>query len=232
MIAVSATNSSANPLVDTDSNTPQNNRVKSWLKALLSETPLRVWLILSAFSTLVTFFLKGWSEQPFRVSAASTILGFAWANFKVFQNQQSEIARLGAAQRLDEEDRIRDLQELRAVIADGLDLARNWMQRVPGSIPNPQAIPDPSQLTENRLLDVRSHARRISAQCEGLVFDAHTALRNARAEFEKLRQATHGPTYLTSRAGNPLPFLNAAYDSLLEARRIVDGRNPQARAYG
>lgn len=138
VIAVSATNSSANPLVDTDSNTPQNNRVKSWLKALLSETPLRVWLILSAFSTLVTFFLKGWSEQPFRVSAASTILGFAWANFKVFQNQQSEIARLGAAQRLDEEDRIRDLQELRAVIADGLDLARNWMQRVPGSIPNPK----------------------------------------------------------------------------------------------
>ena len=232
MIAVSVTNSSANPLVDTTCNRPQNKRVNDWFKALFSETLLRVWVILSAFSTLVTFFLKGWSVQPFRVSATSTILGFAWANFKVFQNQRAEIARLGAAQRIDEEDRIRDLQELRAVIADGLDLARTWMQRVPGSIPNPQAIPDPSQITENRLLDVRSHARRISAQCEGLVFDAHTALRNARAEFEKLRQATHGPTYLTSRAGNPLPFLDAAYENLLEARRIVDGRNPQARTDG
>jgi hypothetical protein len=71
--------------------------VKSWLKALLSETLSRVWLILSAFSTLVTFFLKGWSGKPLLVSATSTILGFAWANFKVFQKQQAEIARLGAA---------------------------------------------------------------------------------------------------------------------------------------
>jgi len=206
--------------------------MKNWLKALFSEVPLRVWLILSAVSTLVTFFVQSWSGRPLLVSAASTIVGFAWANFKVFQNQQSEIARLRAAQRLDEEARIRDLQELRAAVADGLDLARNWMQRVPGIIASAQAIPDPSQITENRLLDVRSHARRISAHCERLVFDAHTALRNARAEFEKLRQATHGPTYLTSRAGNPLPFLNAAYDSLLEARRIVDAHNPQARTDG
>ena len=132
----------------------------------------------------------------------------------------------------DEEDRIRDLQELRAVIADALDLARTWMQHIPGIIPNPQAIPDPSQITENRLLDVRSHARRISAHCERLVFDAHTALRNAKAQFEKLRQATHGPTSLTSPAGNPQPFLDAAYEILLEARRIVDSHDPQARSEG
>jgi hypothetical protein len=135
-------------------------------------------------------------------------------------------------QQRDEEDRIRDLQELRAVIADALDLARIWMHHVPGIIPNPQAIPDPSQIIENRLFDVRSHARRISAHCERLVFDAHTALRNAKGQFEKLRQATHGPTSLTSTAGNPQPFLDAAYDNLLKARQIVDDHDPQARSEG
>jgi cell division protein FtsB len=206
--------------------------MKTWLEALFSETLSRVWLILSAFSTLVTFFMKGWSGKPLLVSATSMILGFAWANLKVFQKQQAEIARLEAAQRMDEEDRIHDLQELRAAIVDALDLARTWMQHVPGIIPNPQAIPDPSQITENRLLDVRSHARRISAHCEKLVFDAHTALRNARAQFEKLRQATHGPFRLTSSAGYPQPFLDAAYDCLLQARRIVDDYDPQARSDG
>jgi len=71
--------------------------VKNWLKALFSETPSRVWLTLSAFSTLVTFFLKAWSDKPLFVSATSMILGFAWANFRVFQKQQAEIVRLGAA---------------------------------------------------------------------------------------------------------------------------------------
>jgi hypothetical protein len=148
--------------------------------------------------------------------------------------RQADVANttLRLLQQRDEEDRIRGLQELRAVIADALDLARTWMHYVPGMIPSPQAIPDPSQITENRLLDVRSHARRISAHCESLVFDAHTALRNARAQFEKLRQATHGPTTLRSPAGNPQPFLDATYDRLLEARRIVDSHDPQARSEG
>lgn len=206
--------------------------MKDWLKALFSETPSRVWLTLSALSTLATFFLKAWSSKPFLVSTTSMILGFAWANLRVFQKQQAEIVRLGLLQQRDEEDRIHDLQELRAVIADGLDVARTWMQHVPGIIPNPQAIPDPSQITENRLLDVRSHARRISPHCETLIFNAHTALRNARAEFEKLRQAIHGPTSLTSTAGYPQRFLDAAYDNLLEARRIVDSNIPQAHSGG
>jgi hypothetical protein len=210
--------------------------VRDWLNALFSETPSRVWLTLSGLSTLATFFLKGWSDKPLLVSLASLILGFAWANFRVFQKQEAEIVRLTAtlrsAQQTDEQDRIRDFQELRAVIADALDLARTWMHHVPGMIPNPQSIPDPSPITQNRLLDVRSDARRISAHCEKLIFDAHTALRNARAQFEKLRQATHGPTRLTSPAGTPQPFLDAAYDSLLEARRIVDALIPQARSDG
>jgi hypothetical protein len=218
--------------VDTYRNWPQNKRVKNWLKALFSETLFRVWLILSAFSTLVIFFMKGWSGKPLLVSATSTILGFAWANFRVFQKQQAEIARLGAAQRRHEEDRIRDLQELRAAIADALDIARTWMQHVPSIVPDPHAIPDPSQITQNRLLDARSHARRISPRCESLVFDAHTALRNARVQFEKLRQATHGPFSFTTPAGNPRPFLDAAYDSLLEARRIVDDHDRQVSSEG
>jgi hypothetical protein len=205
--------------------------VKVWLKALLSETSSRVWLILSAFSTLLTFFLKSWSDKPRLIAAASLILGFAWANLRLFQKQQVEIVRLSdtlrSLQHGAEVERIRNLQELRAVIADGLDIARNWMQHAPGMIPNPQAIPDPSQITENRLLDVRSQARSISVHCEKLIFDAHTALRNARAQFEKLRQAIHGPIIPGNPAGNPQPFLDAAYDSLLEARRIVDALNPQ-----
>ncbi len=71
--------------------------MKNWLKALLSETLFSVWWILSAFSTLSTFFLKGWSGKPRLVSAISTILGFAWANFRVFQKQQGEILRLRGA---------------------------------------------------------------------------------------------------------------------------------------
>jgi hypothetical protein len=67
-----------------------------WLKALWSETLLSVWWILSALSTLSTFFLKGWSGKPRLVSAISASLGFAWANFRVFQKQQGEILRLQA----------------------------------------------------------------------------------------------------------------------------------------
>jgi len=148
--------------------------------------------------------------------------------------RQAEVANatLRLLQERNEEERIRGLQELRAVVADALDLARTWMHYIPGIVPNPQSIPDPSQITENRLLEVRSYARGVSVHCEKLVFDAHTALRMAKAQFEKLRQATHGPTSLTSPAGNPQPFLDAAYDSLLEARKIVDEHNSQINIEG
>jgi hypothetical protein len=65
-----------------------------WLKALLSETIFSVWWILSDLSILSTFFLKGWSGKPRLVSSISASLGFARANFRVFQNQQREILRL------------------------------------------------------------------------------------------------------------------------------------------
>lgn len=71
--------------------------MKSWLKALWSETLFSVWWILSACSTLSTFFFSGWSGKPRLISAISTILGFAWANLRVFQKQQDETLRLRGA---------------------------------------------------------------------------------------------------------------------------------------
>lgn len=76
--------------------------MKNWLKALFSETILSVWWILSALSTLSTFFLRGWSGKPRLVSAISAILGFAWANFRVFRKQESQITELRQLQQKDE----------------------------------------------------------------------------------------------------------------------------------
>jgi hypothetical protein len=68
--------------------------MKYWLKSLWGETVLSIWSILSALSTLSTFFLKDWAGKPRLVSAISMIVGFAWANLRVFQKQQGEILRL------------------------------------------------------------------------------------------------------------------------------------------
>lgn len=81
-------------LLDTRCKGRQNGRVKNWLKALLSETAFAVWWIVSAFSTLSTFFLTGLAGKPRLVSAISTILGFAWANCRVFQKQQADLLGL------------------------------------------------------------------------------------------------------------------------------------------
>jgi hypothetical protein len=70
--------------------------MKAWLKALLSETVFSVWWILSGLSTLSTFFLPGWSGKPRLVSAVSLGLGFAWANYRVFQKKESRISKLNA----------------------------------------------------------------------------------------------------------------------------------------
>lgn len=70
--------------------------MKNWLKALFSEALFSVWWILSALSTLSTFFLTTWAGRPRLVSAISTVVGFAWANLRVFQRQQKEIVLLKA----------------------------------------------------------------------------------------------------------------------------------------
>lgn len=69
-------------------------RVKAWLEELFSETVALWWILLSGLSTLTTFYLKGLSEKPRLASVVSLALGFAWANFKVFQKKQSQIAGL------------------------------------------------------------------------------------------------------------------------------------------
>ena len=71
--------------------------MKNWLKALLSETLLSIWWTLSALSTLSTFFSRSWSGKPRIVSAISAVLGFAVANFRVFQKQQARISALTQA---------------------------------------------------------------------------------------------------------------------------------------
>jgi|ERR1700680_4452689 hypothetical protein len=71
--------------------------MKAWLKALLSETVFSAWWILSGLSTISTFFLQGWSGKPRLVSAIFLGLGFAWANFRVFQKQESRISTLNTS---------------------------------------------------------------------------------------------------------------------------------------
>ena len=68
-----------------------------WLQALLSETVFSVWWILSALSTLSTFVVPGLSGKWRLVSAISAGLGFAWANYRVFQKQERQISALSAA---------------------------------------------------------------------------------------------------------------------------------------
>ncbi len=71
--------------------------MKNWLKALLSETAFSVWWILSALSTLSTFFVPVLSAKWRLVSAISAVLGFAWANYRVFQKQERQISALSTA---------------------------------------------------------------------------------------------------------------------------------------
>lgn len=68
--------------------------MKAWLRALLSQAVISWWWALSAASTLSTFFFHTWSGSVRTVLAISSIVGFAWANYRVFQGQQSKISSL------------------------------------------------------------------------------------------------------------------------------------------
>jgi hypothetical protein len=71
--------------------------MKDWLKALLSETAFSVWWILSALSTLCTFFVPALAGKWRLVSVISAVVGFALANYRVFQKQGRRISTLSAA---------------------------------------------------------------------------------------------------------------------------------------
>lgn len=71
--------------------------MKKWWKALRSETLICIWFTLSALSTLTTFFHHDWSGKPRLISAISAIVGFAWANYKVFCKQEAEVEKLRRA---------------------------------------------------------------------------------------------------------------------------------------
>jgi hypothetical protein len=66
--------------------------VQGWVGALLSQTATSIWWILSALSTLSTFFIPKLSGQWRAAFALSTGLGFAWANLRVYQRQQHELS--------------------------------------------------------------------------------------------------------------------------------------------
>lgn len=65
-----------------------------WLRALIRQTIFSIWWILSALSTISTFFVAGWSGRARLASIISTVVGFGWANFRVFQQQQAQIEDL------------------------------------------------------------------------------------------------------------------------------------------
>lgn len=72
----------------------QNRLMNKWIKALLAETIFSIWWIVSGLSTVSTFFLPSLSGKPRLVSTISTLVGFAWANFRVFQKQEHKILSL------------------------------------------------------------------------------------------------------------------------------------------
>jgi hypothetical protein len=78
--------------------------VKNWLKAIFSEIVPSVWWVLSACGTVSTYLFAGLSGKPRLALTASAILGFAWANFRVFQKQE---------RRISEQHRQKQLQEAR-----------------------------------------------------------------------------------------------------------------------
>lgn len=71
--------------------------MKKWIDALLAETLYSAWWIISGFSTVSTFFLPSLSGKPRLVSAISTLVGFAWANYRVFLKQENKIVSLSTA---------------------------------------------------------------------------------------------------------------------------------------
>ena len=71
--------------------------MKKWLIALRSETVISVWWVLSALSTISTFFIPNLAGRWRLVSAVSAVIGFAVANFKAFQKQENRISILEKA---------------------------------------------------------------------------------------------------------------------------------------
>jgi hypothetical protein len=68
--------------------------MKAWVKALCSETFYAWWTILSAVSTISTFFIPSWSGKVSPLFAISSVVAFGWANYRVFEKKESRILEL------------------------------------------------------------------------------------------------------------------------------------------
>lgn len=68
-----------------------------WLRAILHETWLAGFTLLSALSTVATFFVPKLAGQPRFALALCTVIGFAIANWRVYEKQQKKIYDLESA---------------------------------------------------------------------------------------------------------------------------------------
>jgi hypothetical protein len=69
----------------------------SWVRAILHETWLAGFTFLSALSTVATFFLPKLAGQPRFISMFCIVLGFAVANWRVYEKQSKRISELESA---------------------------------------------------------------------------------------------------------------------------------------
>lgn len=68
--------------------------MRKWLKALFKETLASSIWVLSLLGTLVTFFWKAGEGKPRLASFIAALVGFAWANLRVYERQEDRIREL------------------------------------------------------------------------------------------------------------------------------------------
>ncbi len=102
----------------------------SWLRAILHETWFAGFTLLSALSTIATFFFPRLAGQPRFVLVLCTILGFAFANWSVHEKQQKKIRDLESALTEASKEKIRKA-ELRIYAYDqsSFTLVTNYSNR-------------------------------------------------------------------------------------------------------
>jgi hypothetical protein len=101
--------------------------MKGWLRALWAETIFAWWALLSAVSTISTFFVASWSGRLRELGFVSGITAFGWANYRVFKRQQNQIGRF---ERTIAAQDVR-ASHLRIIAADGSRFILMPVQNIP-----------------------------------------------------------------------------------------------------
>jgi hypothetical protein len=158
----------------------------AWLRAITRETAPAVLTLLSGLSTLATFFIPRLAGHPREVLAACFVVGFGWASLRVYEKQQQQIRACQDAE---------GPQIVRDAILDTKLLIVYWKKQAARIAQPPHGNPDPSPLASSALPGVLDHARKISEACSRLILEAHSALRNAKSELEKVYQTARHQTF-------------------------------------